>query len=290
MTYTDPKGKTVGIGETGQLLLAYLCDHANKIGTFFMTAENMREDTGTATTREIRKLLAGFEQIGVVTRTGELIRYQGRGKPTPEYALTWVPGLWKQNENTLSGVSIGVSIGVSGDTRKTDEKQTEPLSQKGSSETNTHRHEPEPEPQPDPEPKPANGSNSETGTGVLGGREWTDDHEQLLEQCLYYEPKDKDKGKLVEYLRREYEPIVRHALKEKPEPDLVSWCVETRRNKWKPKQQYLASSPRELLPWEKANPDCPNCDGAGMILSPNEHGTTDNRLCDCTKDPHLRAV
>ena len=286
MTYTAPDGKTRGIGETGITLLVYLCDHANKNGTVFMTAENMREDTGTATTREIRKLLAGFEQIGVLTRTGELISYLGRGKPTPEYALTWVPGLWKQNENTLSGVSIGVS----GDTRKTAEKQTEPLSGKGSSETNTHRHEPEPEPQPDPERKSENGSNPETGAGVLGGREWTDDHEQLLEQCLYYEPKDKDKGKLVEYLRREYEPIVKHALKERPDPDLVSWCVETRRNKWKPKQQYLASSPRELVPWEKANPDCPDCDGAGMIISPNEHGTTDNRLCDCTKDPHLRIV
>lgn len=286
MTYTDPQGKTRGIGETGQLLLAYLCDHANKNGTFFMTAESMREDIGASTTREIRKLLAGFEQTGVVTRTGELISYLGRGKPTPEYALTWVPGLWKQDTNTPTGVSTGVS----GDTRKTAEKQTEPLSEKGSSETNTHRHETEPEPQPDPERKSENGSRSEAGTGVQGGREWTDKHEKLLQECLIYEPKDKDKGKLVEYLRREYEPIVIQALKETPDPDLLSWCIETRRNKWKPKQGYLANSPRELAPWEKAQPDCPECDGAGMIISHNENGTTTNTLCPCTKEPHLRAV
>lgn len=288
LTYTEPNGKTRGIGETGVALLAYLCDHANKNGTVFMTAESMREDTGTATVREIRRLLAGFEQIGVLTRTGELIPYLNRGKPTPEYALTWVPGLWKQNTNTAQNASNGAPEVSTWTPEKVIEKALEPLSGKGSSETDTHKNEPEPEPQPEPNPEPR--SATRTGAGAMGGREWSSEHEKLFEQVLYYEPKDHDRGKLVEYLRRQYEPIIVHALKERPDPDLVSWCVETRRMKYKPEKGYLASSPRELPPWEKANPACPECDGGGMLLEHNDDGTTKNRLCDCTKDPHLRVV
>lgn len=292
LTYTEPNGKTRGIGETGVALLAYLCDHANKNGTVFMTAESMREDTGTATVREIRRLLAGFEQIGVLTRTGELVQYLDRGRPTPEYALTWVPGLWKQDTNTTQNAPIGAPEVSQWTPEQVNRKALEPLSDKGSSETNTHKNEPEPEPQPEPQPKTNHGTRLVThaGPGDRGGREWSSEHEKLLEQVLYYEPKDHDRGKLVDYLRREYEPIIVHALKEKPHPDLVSWCIETRRMKYKPEKGYLASSPRELAPWEKANPACPECDGGGMSLEHGPDGTTKNRLCDCTKDPHLRVV
>lgn len=270
--YPDPDqpGKLRALGGDGLALIMHLANITNKDGTIFQTVTTLAEESGV-TPRVVTRLLGGFELLGWITRTGREISYQGRGRPTPEYALTLVPKV-RPTTDQMS--------------HRTVEKTTKPNNEKEKGE----KVETEPEPQPDPKPKPANGSNSETGTGVQGGREWTDDHEQLLEQCLYYEPKDRDKGKLVEYLRREYEPIVRHALKERPDPDLVSWCIENRRNKWKPKQEYLASSPRELAPWEKANPDCPNCDGAGMILSPNENGTTENKLCDCTKEPHLRAV
>ena len=93
MQYTDSTGKPRHIGETGAWLLMYLCSELNKDGTFFMTAEAMRELTGTSTVAEIRRLLAGFEQLGLITRTGEEISYLGRGRPSPIYAMTFVPGL-----------------------------------------------------------------------------------------------------------------------------------------------------------------------------------------------------
>ena len=207
-TYTDKSQKTGtrSLGEDGLALLVYLCDHANKENQFFMTAESMKEDTGISTLRTVRRLLAGLTELGFITPTGEVIRYQGRGKPTPVYALTLVPGVSVTAQNERIGVRTGVPGGTSTET-KTNARNS--LQKNDDSE---------PEPQPEPNPQAGQGAGA-----------WGIEHDQLLAECIACEPTEKDNGKLKPWLEKQYKPLVLRALKERPDPDLVGWCVDTRR-------------------------------------------------------------
>jgi len=91
-TYLD-NGKEKALGENGLALLVFLADASHiDLHTFFMTQRTMAEEIGCGV-RAVQKLLAGFIEVGWITATGEIIRYMGRGTPTPEYELTLVP--WK---------------------------------------------------------------------------------------------------------------------------------------------------------------------------------------------------
>jgi hypothetical protein len=204
-TYTDTTKKTGTrhIGENGLALLVYLCDHTNREGVFFMSARSMQEGAGIATIREVRRLLAGFTELGWITPTGETVSYHGRGTPTPVYALTLLPGVVVNAKSDLSSVP--------GDTPKTIEKTTEPLTHKGENEKTDRKTEPEPEPQP--------------GAGWA----WDKKHDQLLADILACEDMAGDKGNLKTWLVKQYKPLVVRALRDKPAPDLVAWCLDMRR-------------------------------------------------------------
>jgi hypothetical protein len=209
-TYTDKSQKTGtrALGEDGLALLFYLCDHANaKDGhRFFMTAESMREDAGIATLRTVRRLLAGFTELGWITPTGETVRYMGRGKPTPVYALTLVPGVSVNAQNERIGVRTGAPGDISTDTKA------------NNANTSRENYYSEPEPQPEPDPQAGRGAGA-----------WGIEHDQLLAECLACEDTKGDNGRLVPWLEKQYRPIVLRALEERPDPDLVGWCVDTRR-------------------------------------------------------------
>jgi hypothetical protein len=209
-TYTDKSQKTGtrALGEDGLALLLYLCDTANaKDGhRFFMTAESMREDTGIATLRTVRRLLAGFTELGFITPTGETVSYMGRGKPTPVYVLTLVPGVSVNAQNERIGVRTGAPEDISTETK--------------ANNANTLRENNYSEPEPEPEPDPQAGH----GAGA-----WGIEHDQLLAECLACEDTKGDNGRLVPWLKKQYRPLVIQAIKERPSPDLVGWCVDTRR-------------------------------------------------------------
>lgn len=208
------------LGETGLALLVYLCDATNKNGTFFMTAETMKDEVGIATIRQVRRLLAGLEQIGWITRTGELISYEGRGKATPEYALTLVPGLWIQDRKQRSGVPQGteqVSHGTPENTLRTN-------NEKGSVVFSFSEPEPQPHPEPHPEPLRLQVSTEAEG----GGKEWGERHEQVLAGCLAKEDYRNDKGGLRKHKTEQYRPVIIDAIRAYPgrnNDTLVSMCM-----------------------------------------------------------------
>lgn len=222
-TYTEGD-KVRPLGGDGLALLVYLCDATNSRGTFFMKAETMAEETGISTVRVVRRLLAGLEQLGWVTRTGEMISYEGRGKRTPEYALTLVPGLWKKNKTARIGDPQVPPISDPRDT------STETETNNGAEISVSSFSEPEPQPEPHPEPSQVQASTETEG----GGMKWDDRHQGVLTGCLERERKrtrgDMGAG-LVRLLTREYRPIVAQAIRERPganEDTLVTWCVSTR--------------------------------------------------------------
>ena len=246
-TYTDKNQKTGtrALGEDGLSLLFYLCDTANaKDGhRFFMTAESMREDTGISTLRTVRRLLAGFTELGWITPTGETVSYMGRGKPTPVYVLTLVPGVSVTAQKLRTGVPASVPEGTSTDTK--------------ANNANTLRENDYSEPEPQPEPDPQAGQ----GAGA-----WGIEHDQLLADCLACEPKEGDNGRLVPWLEKQYRPIVLQALRDRPDPDLVGWCFSTRQGIQTPKRETpspTSHAPDPSRPWDQASPDCPICNGQG---------------------------
>jgi len=91
-TFTVPSGKAYGLGENGRDLLIFLCGAANEKREFrfHMGYDYMSEETGIHVST-LKRLMKGFEQLGWITRTGNLISHMGRGAPTVEYALTFYP-------------------------------------------------------------------------------------------------------------------------------------------------------------------------------------------------------
>jgi hypothetical protein len=214
-SFTEPSGKVRPLGENGLTLLLYLCDRTNKEGVFFMQSRTMAEETGLSLSA-VKRWLAGFEQLGWITRTGEVFRYQGRGTPTPVYGLTLVPGLWTSAQNERTGIPTGTP----GDTR------TARKANKDKGSTNSFSLEPKPEPEPQPEPQP------EQGSGL--GKERGANEKEVFSDCLAWEHAHYT-GTVGAGLRktweRDYRRLVALALEVKPEAtkaDQVAWCVAQR--------------------------------------------------------------
>lgn len=260
-TFSDTSKKTGvrHIGENGVALLLVLCDATNKDGVFYMSARTMQELAFISTVREVRRLLAGFTELGWITPTGETMSYQGRGTPTPIYALTLLPSVSVNAKSDLSSVP--------GDTRKTAEKNLEPLTDKGEKEKTDIKTEPEPEPQPG------------------AGGAWDKKHDQLLTDILACEDMRGDKGQLKTWLVKQYKPLVVRAIRDNPAPDLVAWCLDMRRG-IEHKHEY-------------GKQPCPVCndyvfhstgdplDGKHAVWFGNALGWKE---CHACKPAHLRAV
>lgn len=199
------------LGEPGLALLLYLSGQANKKGEFFMTAKTMQDETDIATLRQVEKLLAGFIALGWITPTGETVSYMERGRPTPVYLLTLFPEYAQQFARTVQK-SDDIP---SGDTV---EKATKPNKEK-TLQKNTL---PEPEPEPEPQPEPGSG---------LGAGGWGKEHDQLLSDILACEDLSKDNGKLQPWLVKAYKPLIVRALRDRPAPDLVAWCLDMRQGR-----------------------------------------------------------
>jgi hypothetical protein len=282
MQFTDSKGKPRHIGETGAWLLMYLCSELNKDGTFFMTAESMRELTGTSTVSEIRRLLAGFEQLGLITRTGEEISYLSRGRPTPVYAMTFVPGLWKKNPISSP---LGSPLSSPGATNK---NSAEPYAEKETALFSQIEPEPKPDPDPKPDPQPVS-----AGAGKEGGGSFL----EVLAGCMAWERTNFtgiDKGGLAKTWEKDYRQIIPRVLADQnPQStdEAVTMCV-TQRNASRGLLMPTTSTSTTAKRNDPGNtygadPDCTLCDGWGyhQVRADDDMGWT-NRKCVCAGGTH----
>lgn len=266
-TFTDETGRTRGIGEDGLALLLYLCDRTNSRAVFFMTARTMSDETGT-TLRVVRRLLAGFEALGWIQRTGELVRYMGRGKPTPEYALTLVPGLW---ENARIGAQL-VPLQVPTGAPKNSEKPNGGSVSSVGDET-------EPEPQPEPQPSHSTGTRSQRDTAAGAGGEL---REQIVRQCEQRRRETYpgiDRGGLARHWATKDRPNAVQAMREHPGADLETLVTATLALD----SEYTPPAP----PPAPRPPVCQVCQGKGEY-SPMHSVWL---VCkDCNPDGHARDV
>lgn len=273
--YPDPDqpGKLRALGGDGLALIMHLANITNKDGTIFQTVTTLAEESGV-TPRVVTRLLGGFELLGWITRTGREISYQGRGRPTPEYALTLVPKV-RPTTDQMS--------------HRTVEKTTKPNNEKEKGE----KVETETEPQPEPE--------RFTGVNLGGGeKELTEKGGELLTELLAQEDYTgvRNYQAVRAKKRQTYLPIVREWEQLQPPGDPVTWC----RHKLLGTQPNTPQAVHEYNPprWarKEGQQTCEHgCDGFGVFvytLNGKEIGLSD---CVCSggditkkEQPHLRAV
>jgi hypothetical protein len=246
--FTDSTGTVRGIGENGRDLLAWLCDATNQTRgyTFHHSSPYMAEHSGVHVAT-VKRLLPGFEQLGWITRTGEEIRYQGRGAPTVEYVLTFYPKAWAEYEKWRPS------------SQTSSHRATDNVGKANKDKALPEKTETETEPQPQPKPQPG-----EMGSGG--------EFDELLRQCIEWELANYRNGNagagLLRTWRNEYRPIVTRALRDRPTDDLVLWCVELRiphRTGYQPKTHQTAPL-AHLDTWtapewkQEELPGDPNCE------------------------------
>lgn len=277
-TYTESNGKSRGIGQDGLALLLYWCDRVNTKGTFFMQQRVMAEDTGLSL-GAVKRLMKGLQDTGAITPTGEVISYEGRGKPTPEYRLTCVYG------NTQTE-SLGIQPSTQPSTQV--DTCTDTKAKQDNTSTQIGKLEPEPKPETEPKPEPDQVSGQERQ-----GKEWGKFHSEVLSECLTWERANFtgiDRGGLSKTWEKDYRPLVALAIETRPQAtltDQVSWCVE-QRHAHRPKPTTQAK-PTQATPTQTryipdpptGSPDCEHgCDN-GIHTLRDEYGIASPRKCVC---------
>jgi len=268
--YPDPDqpGKLRALGGDGLALVLHLANITNKDGTIFQTVTKLSEETGV-TPRVVTRLLGGFELLGWITRTGVEVSYQGRGRPTPEYALTLVPGVWKPAEKLTTNYRPTTDQL----SHRTIEKTAKPNTEKEKGEI----IETETEPQPEPD--------RFTGVNLGGGEnELTEKGGDLLTELLTQEDYNgvRNYQAVRAKKRRDYLPIVREWEQVQPPGNAVEWC----RHKLLGTQPTTPQAVHEYNPprWARKDDQQPcehGCDGFGVFvytLNGKEIGLSD---CVC---------
>jgi hypothetical protein len=257
--FTDSTGKARSIGENGRDLLVWLCDATNERRgyTFHHSHRYMEEHAGIHVST-VKRLLAGFEQLGWITRTGEEIRYQGRGAPTVEYVLTFYPKAWTEYEKWRTS------------SQTSSHRATDNVGKANTGKALPEKIDTETEPQPETKPQPQPGSlgNGEEGLSKEGIELLT----YLLDTENYAGARNERAVRATK--KRDYLPIVKAWERERPQGDPATWC----------RHKYLGTSPAQYMPpLPTGNPDCPTCNGKGTYNTPNPEGGWRAIYCDCTQ-------
>ena len=268
-TFTTPTGKAYGLGENGRDLLVFLCNATNeKQGfVFHMGFQYIAEETGIHI-NTVKRLFAGLEQLGWITRTGDLVRHMGRGAPTIEYELTFYTASLTQKERTGRPTSRpGATDNLA------EPKPNKEAHAKIGTET---------EPKPEPEPKTQ-------VTSDLVGQEWGQEHDRLLADCITTEQNRNpyiDRGGLTKSLIKQYRPIVARAMKERPTTDLVGWCYQVRNG-----EAPAPATTVKRTQGDKYDPNCTECDKGLVTLRDTKFpGSFDTEWFACTERTTLRLV
>jgi DNA-binding Lrp family transcriptional regulator len=269
-TFTDATGRERGLAENGRDLLVFLCNATNeKQGfVFHMGYQYIAEETGIHI-NTVKRLLAGLEQLGWITRTGVVVRHMGRGAPSIEYELTFYTRSIAQNMRTGSQTSSHMAT----DNLAKGKPSKEAVTELGL----------ETEPKPKPEPKTQ-------VTSDLVGQEWGQEHELLLADCvatdLRLHPVKHDRGQIVPHLQKQYRPIVARAMKERPTTDLVGWCYQVRNG-----EAPAPATTVKSTQGDKYDPTCTTCDKGLVIVRDKTYpGSFDTEWCACTERTTLRLV
>ena len=289
VTFIDPTGKERSFLGHGLLLIGWLCDQArDDDGTVYASTREMSEQTAISQP-SIKKLLAAFQQVGWLTKTGES-RYMGRGTPTPVYEVSLcnaatmgnqTPKTKKRLQEKALETALGVSPLVSQVVSPMTPLETvKPLQDTELTENSVLYPYPYPEPDPKPEPKSSR-------TDLAGAREGRGqgkgDLEHLVSLCVHQDlddrpPKGTPGAPLLDKMQREYRRLVPSALQQFPnaeQADQVTWCVYKRHHEQPPRELLKALRPRMA--------NCQKCNGAGIFYEyPNgTEGGTKVVRCDC---------
>lgn len=276
--FTTPNGKVNYLGANGRDLLVWLCDAANeKQGwQFHMGYRYIAEETNIHIST-VKRLMAGLEQMGWITRTGEVISHHGRGAPSVVWALTFYPPCAEM-------MRTGRSTGRSGAT----ESLAKPLPHLDADAKLEPEPEPKPEPKTEPEPQPVS-----AGAGKEGGGSFL----EVLAGCIAWERDNFvgiDRGGLSKTWEKEYRQIIPTVLADQnPQStdEAVNMCV-TQRNASRglliPTTSTSTTAKRnDPGNTYGADPDCTLCDGWGyhQVRADDDMGWT-NRKCVCAGGTH----
>lgn len=270
-TFTDHTGKERGLGENGRDLLVFLCDAANESRDFcfHMGYQYIAEETGIHIST-VKRLMAGLEQLGWITRTGELVRHKGRGAPTVEYCLTFYAPM-PQSERTGSQFSRPTSSQVA----------TDNLGKSNTAKSAPKNRETEPEPKPETEPQPEQGSGQ--------GKEWGKFHEEVLSDCLAWERAHFtgiDKGGLQKTWEKDYRPLVALAIETTPgasKSEQVTWCVQQRQARRGTSVSVANATVKHLPDPPTGSPDCEHgCDNGLHYPRDPVTDLVTSRKCVCS--------
>lgn len=286
-TFTNSGGKEYGLGENGRDLLVFLCNAANeKHGwTFYFSYQFIAQETFIHIST-VKRLMAGLEQLGWITRTGQLIRHQGRGAPQVEFCLTFYPPAL---ELMRTGRPTSRPTSRPGAT----DNLAEPLQTLSAQEKLQTETEPEPETEPQPE---------RHSGGTEPGKEGGISIDEVLRGCLEWERSHFtgiDKGGLAKTWEKDYRqiiPTVLAGLKDCSTDEAVNMCV-TQRNADRglslpsARHKTAPATTVRLLPDfpDNADPACPMCKGKGYYPDrPVGNGRDSWCLCaggTCTATP-----
>lgn len=281
-TFTVPSGKAYGLGENGRDLLIFLCGAANEKREFrfHMGYDYMSEETGIHVST-LKRLMKGFEQLGWITRTGNLISHMGRGAPTVEYALTFYPPVAEMMRTSRPTSRPGATDNLA-----------EPLQ-----DMEAHHFfdtETEPETQTEPEPEPGSVV-SESARQEKAGI----NADEVLRICIEFESESmrlRDKPiqpGLVKAWKADYPTIIAQAMKDRPgdtAEELAMHCHDLRTeartgrpatgsySNFLPRQAPIRTMPKPKEAWK----DCPTCEGKGYYLTDPTGVSKATSYCSCT--------
>lgn len=241
-TFTDESGnERDALSADGFALLLWSCNVANnKTGTFFHQQSTISEDTGISS-RNLKRLIAGFEQLGWWTRTGKSVSYRGRGKPSVEYRLTVWPELFASADEMTDSDTTGaeqVPVTDPGSAQVGTSRKTKVNNGKGSTGFRVSQSEPQPEPQP----QPLEGQVIQTSQAAWGGKEKAEKKgvesphlPALLDALVAYEHSNcktpiRDPRAMESHWRKKWRDRARAALQQNPTAsvtDLVAQLTNT---------------------------------------------------------------
>ena len=281
-TFTTDAGKAYGLGENGRDLLIFLCGAANEKRDFcfHMGYDYMSEETGIHVST-LKRLMKGFEQLGWITRTGNVIRHMGRGAPTVEYALTFYPPVAEMMRTGRPTSRPGATDNLAKplqdmnaqhffDTETETETQTEPDTEPGSVVSKSAKQEKE---------------------GINAA--------EVLRICIEFETESmRLRNKpiqpgLIKRWKADYPPIIAQAMKDRPgdtAEELAMHCHDVRTETWTGRPATGSYSnflprpaPTRTMPKPKeARKDCPTCEGNGYYLTDPTGVSKATSFCSCT--------
>lgn len=254
-----PEVENVGTDRAWRVLIG-LADYADETtGRMWASDRTQERHTGLERRGVIQPVRKALEREGWLVDTGKrgargVKLYELR---IPNYERPIASGegdLATENvDKSVSGVASGEASGVGsgeGDHAQTEQNRKTPLP-------------------PNTDPR---SEQTKTQRGV--GKEWGQEHDELLARVLDREDYRNDRGGLRAHYAKGYRAIVATAISQGIEGDRVAWCLAQRSG--------ASPTPSRLLPDPPTGkPDCPyGCD-RGIHWLRDEAGIATSRKCHC---------